>query len=360
MKKITSKDSNFFSSEYYSPSYLLSHFPKYKIFCTFGSRGRGKTYSGKNLILNRFNDGRYGKGKKKFAWIRLNEDAIVNLLENDGATFFEQSLLNKHKVSVTTKGSNIYFNEEEVGKALSLQKYGSWKGNQFEDYDLIIIDELIRSDSEKKSWSIPSAFINTLENICRERKDVMIIVYANTIDEMMEVKELFGFMPFPGQFGVFKIPQKWTIIEYLQDSSNWKARKKDTIAGRLGANKSEFSNQFVSLLSSRSALLQSYNKVKKHLQWYTGFQIAKNCMIDIYRMTNSNIIYITEQNLKIPRSRWINDYALKSVFVHPGVSYNPEAVKWLKEKVVKNQVRFPNMDIMARFYQYMQAYNILT
>jgi len=48
----------------------------------------------------------------------------------------------------------------------------------------------------------------------------MIIVYANTIDEMMEVKELFGFMPFPGQFGVFKIPQKWTIIEYLQDSSN--------------------------------------------------------------------------------------------------------------------------------------------
>jgi len=125
MKSITLKDSNFFSNEYYSPSYLLSHFPKYKIFCTFGSRGRGKTYSGKNLILNRFNDGRYGDGKKKFAWIRLNEDAIQNLLEADGATFFEQSLLTKHHVAVTTKGSNIMFNGEEVGKALSLQKYGS-------------------------------------------------------------------------------------------------------------------------------------------------------------------------------------------------------------------------------------------
>ena len=125
MKKITHKDENFFSNEYYSPSYLLSHFPKYKIFCTFGSRGRGKTYSGKNLILNRFNDGRYGDGKKKFAWIRLNEDAILNLLEADGATFFEQSLLKKHNVNVTTRGSNIMFNGEEVGKALSLQKYGS-------------------------------------------------------------------------------------------------------------------------------------------------------------------------------------------------------------------------------------------
>jgi len=94
----------------------------------------------------------------------------------------------------------------------------------------------------------------------------MIIVYANTIDEMLEIKELFGFMPFPGQFGVFKIPAKWTIIEYLQDSSSWKARKKDTIAGRLANQKSEFSNQFVSLLSTRSKFLVSYSKIKKHLQ----------------------------------------------------------------------------------------------
>lgn len=360
MGKITKKDLNFTNNDYYSPSYILSHFPKYKIFCTFGSRGRGKTYSGKNLILNRYNKGRYGEGKKKFAWIRLNEDAIINLLEADGATFFEQTLLDKHKVSVTTRGSNIMFNGEEVGKALSLQKYGSWKGNQFEDFDLVIIDELVRSDSEKRTWSIPSAFINTIENICRERKDVMIIVYANTIDEMLEIKELFGFMPFPGQYGVFKIPSKWTMIEYLQDSKAWKKRKKNTIAGRLAAGKDEFTNQFTSLLSTRSKFLLSHKKVRKHLQWFASFQIAKNYMIDVYKNTINGQIYITEMNLSVPRPVFSNAYAIKSVFVHPGVSFNAEAVKWLKENTIQNNVRFPNMEVMAKFYQYLQAYRILS
>ena len=78
------------------------------MFLVVGSRGRGKTYSGKNLILNRFNN----RAKGEWVWIRLNEEPVQNMLTNDGATFFEPSLLRKKKVHVKTTNNNVFFTKD--------------------------------------------------------------------------------------------------------------------------------------------------------------------------------------------------------------------------------------------------------
>ena len=107
---------------------------------------------------------------------------------------------------------------QKAGQMLSLQKYADWKGNDFENVNLIIIDELVRAETQKKTFDVPSAFINTIENLVREREDIMVLIYTNTIGEMAEIRDLFGFLPMPGNYGVFKLPHKRTIIEYLDDS----------------------------------------------------------------------------------------------------------------------------------------------
>ena len=122
---------------------------------------------------------------RKFMWWRLTDGAIVKILENNGASFFERSLLDQYEIIVKVVNDDIFFSRRQdyimddeekiynyyhVGKAGSIQSYYKNKGNQFNDYDLIIMDELVRAESEKRSFNIPRAFINSIENVCRKRK----------------------------------------------------------------------------------------------------------------------------------------------------------------------------------------------
>jgi len=50
-----SHNGNFVSNKWYSNSHVLSHSNKgYKFYVTIGSRGRGKTYSGKKYLIKKF------------------------------------------------------------------------------------------------------------------------------------------------------------------------------------------------------------------------------------------------------------------------------------------------------------------
>lgn len=354
------KDKNFTSNEFYSSQYILSFFPKYQIFVIPGSRGRGKTYSGKNIVLNRF----LSKRKGKFAWLRLTDEPIDKILQNDGATFFESSLLRNKSVDVKTVNNDIYFSRagkdqwEHRGKAMSIQKYGSWKGNQFEDYDLIIMDELVRARSEKKTFNIPSAFVNMLENIARERKDIMVIIYANTLDEMSEIRDLFGFMPFPGQHGIYKLPHKKTIIEYLDDSKEWKQRKRNTIAGRLAEGLGEFTNTYETMLDATRTWLQPRNKTKK--KYLFPLLIAKNYVVHLHRMDGGYIYVDYVTYTKDKRAVTDKIYSIRSKLMGPGLVYNKEIVKYIKEIHDLAKFRFSDLKLLNDWHRYLEAYGIIT
>jgi len=191
MDMITTHNKNFTSNEYYSNTYMMSHFPKYWYFVTIGSRGRGKTYSGKNYAIKTILDQWENPTIRRFMWWRLTNDAVSKVLENNGSTFFEKSLLEKHDIIVNVINSDLYFakrsdydvevkwNDEDdekgktetisiqkaklykdeltiksepiykwkhVGKVASIQEYYKYKGNQLNDYDLIIMDELVRAE----------------------------------------------------------------------------------------------------------------------------------------------------------------------------------------------------------------------
>lgn len=364
-KKYRLINPNFTNNDWYSSQFTLSLYPKYKIFVVIGSRGRGKTYSGKNLILNRFNK----HHKKKFAWIRLNEEPIQNMLASNGASFFEPSLLRKKKVNVKTESGNIFFTKSKnvkdkntkwtnVGRALSLQKYADWKGNDFEDTDLIIIDELVRAETQKKTFDVPSAFINTIENIARERTDVMILIYTNTIGEMAEIRDLFGFLPMPGNHGVFKLPHKQTVIEYLDDSIAWKKRKKKTMAGLLIGNKqmAEFTNINDTLQSSLSEIWPR-SKVKGK-QFLFNFLLARNYVISVYAVDDS--LWIDWNRYATIKEKASTTFSIHPQMVGGGVIFNKDVRTSVRDALYNNKLKYSDYTLKQDFFRYALVYKLIS
>ena len=121
---------------------------------------------------------------------------------------------------------------------MAISEYYKYKGNQFTDYDEIIMDELVRAKSAKRTFDIADAFRNFIENIAGDRADVRCLIYANAVDELDDLRVLFGFMPLPGRFGVYYLQKNGlnsAIIEYLDDSAEWKKRKSRSMANMLGS-----------------------------------------------------------------------------------------------------------------------------
>lgn len=354
---------NFTGNDFYSNEYVLGHFPTYQVFLVVGSRGRGKTYSGKNLILNRFNN----RAEGEWVWIRLNEEPVQNMLTNDGATFFEPSLLRKKKIQVKTSNNNVFFTKSrkinkdtkwtKTGQMLSLQKYADWKGNDFENVNLIIIDELVRAETQKKTFDVPSAFINTIENLVREREDIMVLIYTNTIGEMAEIRDLFGFLPMPGNYGVFKLPHKRTIIEYLDDSKEWKRRKKKTLAGILLGNRqmAEFSN-VNSVLQSSQKEIWPRSKIKGKIFLF-NFLLARNYVVSVYSINDS--LWIDWVKYSDIKHQAETTFSIHQQLIGGGVIFNKEVRDNVRKALHNDKIRYSDYTLKQDFFRYAVTYKLI-
>ena len=362
---------NFTSNEYYSNTYMMSHFPKYWYFVTIGSRGRGKTYSGKNYAIKWILDQWDDPNLRKFMWWRLTNDAVAKVLENNGSTFFEKSLLDKHNIIVKVTNSDLFFakrdeytedsegeriyNFKHVGKVASIQEYYKYKGNQLNDYDLIIMDELVRAESERRTFNIPKAFINMIENVARKRKGIRIVIYANAIGEMQEVKQLFGFMPLPGRFGIYKLYHKRTIIEYLDDSNEWKQEQSQTYAGILQSS-SEFSNVHVDPMDDK----EDFFIERKHTSgkiYFASLKIDRGLWLDIH--TFKGHYYIDTDNYTSKQMQKANRYALGRDLVTANTMYSKEIVAFIQEMWNMGKFRFSSRICFEWFTKALDKYNII-
>lgn len=339
---------------------------------TIGSRGRGKTFEGKQYSI-KFILGQC-KGTlvsertnlRKFMWWRLTNDAVEKVKENSGRDFFESHLQEQYGIRVKVVNSDILFSLDSeveidedgeikrvwfpVGKIASIQEYYKYKGNQLEDYDLVIMDELVRAESERKTFNIPAAFINMIENVCRTRKGIRVLIFANAIGEMQEVKELFGFMPFPGKFGVYKLYHKRAIIEYLDDSKEWKQEQAMTMAGVLKGNQTEFSNVHSNPMEDREDFIIKRKDIRgKTYMWSIKFDMGRWVDISSWK----GLYYVDTDATKTIR------YALDRSLVTSKTIYSKELIKSIQEIWEVGKFRFSSNMCYKWFTDALNKYNIV-
>lgn len=276
---------------FYNNSHVMGYGNKAIFFILIGGRGIGKTYSTQNYCLKRFF--KYGE---KSLWLRLKQPSVQALLANNAKDFLDTDLITKYKITgIKTEGNSVFITRgdpndkksyKEFCKVLSLSTFYIMKGvalnkkgeekekdmkiddktsknmikRNLAKYKNIVLDEMNQEKSEKKTFNITYAFVNTLETVCRNDTDRRIILSANLLEEGSDIlANCFNFIP--NQFGTYYLKKKRAVIDYIDDSAKFKADRKKSIAGILTPEESTFTNKIesdIALITGKTSEPISY------------------------------------------------------------------------------------------------------
>lgn len=227
--------------EWYSLRSLLGHTWAY-FYILLGGREAGKSYAVMDYFV-----WEWRKKEKPFIWLRLTEASMKKMLSNNAAQFVDADIMRRYDLELTVKGNQVFDHGKPMAKILSLSTFYSDKGVALFDNEFflgynICLDEMNREKNEKKTFDINYAFVNQMENLVRSTKEKLrIFLIGNTLEEASDIMCSFNFIP--EEFGRYKLRNKKAIIDYIEPSKKYLARRKGTIADLLASDQSTFTNK---------------------------------------------------------------------------------------------------------------------
>lgn len=253
--------------EWYSLRHMLGYANWALFYILLGGREAGKSYSVTDFFCRQFKN----KGIP-FIWIRLTEAASRKLLQNNAEKLVDPDLRRKYDLDLITNGNNVYavkraeqtikkkngttetrskiVERKLFARVYNLSTFYNDKGSIFDKDFLndpnmrynVGIDEFEREKGEKNTFDITYSLVNQLENLLRSTKErTKIFFLGNTLEDASDILCAFDFIP--EEFGIYKLKSKRCVIEYIQPSESYLARRKGTIADILLPTASTFTNK---------------------------------------------------------------------------------------------------------------------
>ena len=240
------------NNEWYSIRSLLGWSNKAVFYILLGGRDYGKSYS----IMKTFLIDWKTKGIP-FFWIRLNEKSTQKLLTNNAEKLIDPDLKRTFGIKTMTKGNDVYDVSDGPKKAkkmatvIALSTFYNDKGVALFDNEFlndvtkhynICCDEFQPEKDQRRQGDVAYQFVNQLENVVRDSKERMrIFLCANCLEEASDILCLFHFIP--EEFGRFWIPSCRAVIDYMEPSEKYNARRRGTVADLLMPKASTFTNK---------------------------------------------------------------------------------------------------------------------
>lgn len=188
------------------------------------------------------------KNKVPFTWIRLSAISRDKLLANNATKFIDPKLVKKYDLELTTNGMDVYDHGEPMAKVLALSEMAKEKGVALFDGNNdkplnIVTDEFQREPQERITFDLAYNLVGTLENLCRNRTHgVKIIMLCNQLEQANDILMAFNFIP--EKHGRYKLKSKKAVVDYVPNSKEYIEERKNTVAGILGNEQSNFTNEF--------------------------------------------------------------------------------------------------------------------
>ena len=309
-------------AEWYNLRPMLGYYNWAMFYILLGGREAGKSYSVTDFFVHQF----VTKGTP-FIWLRLTETAANKLLANNAEKLVDPDIRRRHGLDLRTRGNNVYAVETQdkvikhkdgtetikkvivkktlMARVYALSTFYNDKGSIFDKDFLkffecynIGIDEFEREKGEKNTFDIVYSLVNQLENLVRSTKDhIRIFFLGNTLEEASDILCAFNFIP--EKWGIFKLKKKRAVIQNIEPSEAYIARRKGTIADILMPTASTFTNK----IDTDSTLL--YKGRLKEPEYVIKFTKDRN---DWFTVWDGNIIkkYNGEKKNIIPMRPYLD------------------------------------------------------
>lgn len=339
----------------------------YKFLAVIGGRGIGKTYGVWDYIVTQYKKGYWHK-QRMFSWLRTTESAVETLKKNYGQKLCDGDVQLKHNVKVYTVGDNIYIrdmpkerlNTEEqqkwnkkhpgthVGYLQAVSTFYKDKGTAWNEVKLIILDEVNREKSEKKTFDLAYAWTNQLESIARTRADVRVIMLGNTISDASDILSYLNFSP--RDYGTYRLRGKRTIIMYIEDRDSFKQAREESLSYIFSGG-----GKGMPSLANQLANDELFKPEINYISRYPG-------NIFMYRMyfTRDDFfdIYSIKKGYWIGRTRITPD--IKRIFslnpdLHGVVPYNRDIVLNLKKSFQMKHIVYQSESVAHTFKAALEA-----
>lgn len=288
------KKKEILDSEWYTLRSLLGN--DWAIFYfLLGGREAGKSYAVTDFYVNQWK-----KRGRPFYWLRLTEASQKKLLNNNAEKLIDPDLRRKYKLDIVTRGDGVYevrrnadgkiTDRKLMARVLALSTFYNDKGSGLFDKDFlndpnmyynICLDEMNREKNEKNSFDIVYTFVNQLENLVRSTiYNIRVICIGNTLEEASDILSSIGFIPETfGRYTLVKNKEllvkyiaelkkphdirdnkfiediksrllkkeldfgRRAVVEYIEPSERYLARRKGTVADILMPTASTFTNK---------------------------------------------------------------------------------------------------------------------
>lgn len=330
---------------YWTGNRLFSYDPDiYWFLIAIGSRGRGKTTTGWRWVLKRF----LYHGEK-FIWWRLTETPIRKAARAGGSTLVPPVLLEKLGIErVFMRGTVIFVKKkgglvaEEAGVMDAISTYHQSKGLNMDGYTNIVFDEINRETNERNTFDVVRAFLNQIESAARMRK-IRVLMLGNTIHDTSDILDLFRFQP--KKFGIYKLKRRHAVLEYMDDSEEFKRARKNSLAGVLLKGNEQVGGSFFNKVDvDDTNIIKFNNKFKGMFIYYVG----KGLSVEIYNMKEGGKIYIGKvRNLELPR------YKISPFLTMKGI-YDGEIYRMLYENIGSNNICYEDLHERSKFINAMK------
>lgn len=191
--------------KYFDISEVIQMSPETTLFNIVGKRGAGKTFSSKVYCVNNFIE-----TGKKFLYVRRNQDEIKH---SECADLFSDVWHNRPEIQkVINKRYNVensfidYWGGffyiatsdgkkvnrlEKIGKAACVSKARSFKGNPYNDYSVILFDEVITDDGYFQGDKEPELFTKIIDTVARAENSTVKIILCGNPDRNVEACPYF-------------------------------------------------------------------------------------------------------------------------------------------------------------------------
>lgn len=279
--------------EWYSLRHMLSYLNWAEMVVLLGGREAGKSYSVTDFFCRQ-----YKYRHIPFYWIRLTEDQMKKLLQNNAMNLVDPDLRRKYGLDLITNGNVVYnvtsrskpgkdgkqriLHKEVFAKVYCLSTAYKDKGSLFDKDFLsdpnmrynIALDEFEREPGERNTFDIVYNLATELETLVRSTDERLRVFFlGNCLEDASDILASLNFIP--EEFGIFKLKSKRCVIENIEPSEKYLKRRANSISNILMPNNASFkTNKLMtdtSLVDKRPLSIPKWliKFTKDSLKWYT-------------------------------------------------------------------------------------------